>query len=195
MNDVNDPAPGQSLASPSGSIIQPYTGQVGGRLVLTTPMALKLSNTAIGTLYEGVYQYVQFLSTATAAAVRGQLCYWSNRANGVVTSDQTATNCSLWAGWFINVITKGNYGFIQISGRVTALSKSTVTKTTPAIGDLVVIDSSTSPTVDTLADATAITNGNAKLIVGTAIEALASGALKQIDAWPLRQVFPSIGGF
>ena len=57
LNDVNDPAPGVPLASPSGSIVQNYAGQMGGKLFLGSVTASALSDTAVGTLYGGVYQY------------------------------------------------------------------------------------------------------------------------------------------
>lgn len=198
LNDVNDPAPGQVLASPSGSIVQPYYGQIGKRLVLTEAMASTLSDTAIGTLHEGIYQYVQVLTGATAAPVLGQLAYWnsaSNQENGIVTTDQTATNCSNMAGVFLSAPSKGNYCWIQIAGLATMLFKSSITKVTPADGDLVLIDGSTSPRVDILADATNITSPTLKLLVGTCVGAASSNAASLVNMWHLRATMPPKYGF
>lgn len=197
LNLVNDPAPGVpvSTAQASGSIIQTYSGMVGKRLVLTAAMASKLSDTSIGTLYEGIYQYVNVLSSATASPVRGALCYWSSYENYVVATDQVATNAAKVAGVFINVITKGNYGFIQIAGKSSILMKATITKATPADGDLVVADGATSPRGDVLADATALTSPTAKLILGVSLGAGVSNTISLVDLWNIRQVMGGLGGF
>lgn len=170
LNDVNDPSPGVPLASPSGSIVQPYTGQLGGKLSLDAATALALSDTAIGTLYGGVYQYVKFKAGTTTAPARGQVVFWDDIDNYVVTPDATATNDSQIAGIVLNAVTKGNYGFIQIAGKASVLF-GTVTKVTPAIGDLVIVDSTPSPDANVLADATNITSPTAKLIIGKAVVA------------------------
>ena len=198
LNSVNDPSPGMSLVSPSGSIVQPFYGQIGKRLVVNTPQALALSNTTVGTLFGGIYQYIQILLTATAAPVRGALCYWSDYENGIVTTDPVATNAARLAGWFISAtanMTKGNYCFIQIAGKTSMLFKSTITKATPAIGDLVIADGATSPTVDILADATSITSPTLKLVAGVAITTPVNNSISLVDAWHLRQAFPGVGGF
>lgn len=188
LNDANDPAPGMTVASSqvSGSIIPSYLGQVGARVVLDADGAAKVSKTSIGTLYGGVYQYVQVLSSATANPARGALCYWSNRETYVVTTDQIVGNESLVAGVFLNPITKGNYGFIQIYGKASLLFKSTITKGVPAQGDLVVVDGATSPRGDVLADATALTSPLAKLILGTCLVAPISNAISLVELWSLR---------
>lgn len=181
LNDVNDPGPGTVLASPSGSIVQPYYGQLGARLFLGTTTALALSDTAVGTLYEGIYQYVQLLATATAAPLRGALVVWSSRDNFVVTTDVTATTLNSVAGVLINVPTKGNYCFIQVFGKASVLFKATTTKTTPAIGDVVYVDATPANDCDVLADATALTSLNWKNYLGIAITAPVGGAISQIS--------------
>lgn len=179
LNDVNDPSPGSILTSPSGSIVQPYTGQLGGKLSLDATAALSLSDSAINTLYGGVYMYVQFKAATTAANAKGQIVFWSDIDNYVVTPDATSTNDSLIAGITLNVVSKGNYGFIQIAGKATVLF-GTVTKGAPAVGDLVIVDATPNPLGNVLADATAITSPTLKLIVGKAIEAPATGGLKLV---------------
>lgn len=201
LNDVNDPNPGVivSTANVSGSIIQPYPGQVGKRLVCSYQTALALSDTAIGTLYEGIYQYVQFLSTESAAAVRGQLVYWSDYDNYIVTTDiATTTNKSgLFAGVILNVVTAGNYGYIQIAGKASVLFKATaITKgSTVAAGDLVLADGTTSPRGDVLNDASGLTMALGKLILGVAIATPTFGAVSTVDLWNLRQAIGGKTGF
>lgn len=195
LNLVNDPSPGNVVATSgvSGSIIQPYAGQIGKRLVVSSAQALDLSDTTIGTLFEGVYQYVQVLLGATAAPARGAACYWSDIDNAVVTTDQVATNAAKLAGFFLSAPTKGNYCYIQLAGKTSCLFKSTITKATPADGDLAVLDAATSPRVDVLADATAIVSPNLKLVVGVCLGAAVSNAISLVDVWHLRQMMG--GGF
>lgn len=185
LNDINDPAPGVPLASPSGSIVQSYGGQVGGKLWLGSVAALALSDTAVGTLFGGVYQYVKFKAASTTAPARGGLVVWDDRENFVVTPDVTATTVSGVAGVALNSVTKGQYGFIQIAGKASVLFKASTTKTTPAIGDLVIIDLTPSNVGDVLADATALVSPTAKLIIGVAIAAPVGGAISTIEFNPI----------
>lgn len=168
LNDVNDPAAGVPLASPSGSIVQAYGGQIGAKLTIGPGEATRLSDSAVGTLFEGVYQYVQFLGSMTATPTRGMICFWSDRANKVITCDVTAATQGKIAGVVLNSVTKGNWGFIQISGSASVQFKSTITKSTPANGDLVIVDQTPSSSADVLADATGLTSVTAKAIVGVA---------------------------
>lgn len=204
LNDVNDPAPGVPLASSSasGSIIQPYYGLVGKRLVLTAAMAKALSDTAIGTLYEGIYQYVQTKAASTAAPARGCLCYCQDYENYIVTPDVSATdpvlggpNPGLWAGVYISAPTKGNYCFIQIAGKASVQLKSGPTKTTPVMGDLVMADSTSSNKADVLVQSGNPTFTQIQLMLGTAINTPSSGAISLVDLYAWRQVFGGLGGF
>lgn len=180
LNTTNDAQPG-AQASPSGTIIQPYTGMEGGVLFLDATAAASLSATGQNTLFEGQYQYVQFLATATAAPAVGKPVFWSDRVNYIVTTDVTAATVSKVAGVVIFANTKGNWGFIQISGRATCLFKGTTTKTTPADGDLVVIDQTPALDFDVLADATTITSPILKTVVGVAYGAPVGGASSLVD--------------
>lgn len=179
LNDVDDPTPGQLVAQQSGSIIPTYPGQVGGLLVLSPTMAFAKSDTAIGTLYGGVYMYVRTLSTSTAAPARGCLCVWNDLENFVVTPDiGDATALGKFAGVYINAPTKGNYCFIQVAGKATCQFVSSVTDTTD--GNLVIVDQTPSNKVNAIADATAVTDKVAKSIIGVAMEATANSALKRV---------------
>lgn len=144
LNAVNDPVVGQTVTNG-----QPYQGQLGAVLVLNAAEALRLSNTTTGTLYGGKYQYVQFLSTQSGTTVVGGPMYWSDADNFIVTAD-VPTNGAGFAGVALNVVTKGNYGFIQVAGKA-ALHTAAVTKASPAIGDAVV--TSTIGIFDDLTDA------------------------------------------
>ena len=182
LNTADDPAPGVPLASPSGSIVQPYAGQVGGKLTVNNAEALGLSSTATGTLYRGVYRYVQFRLGATAANARGQLVFWYDRDNNIVTGDVAdATVTPFAAGVCLMANTKGNYGWIQVSGKASVKFKAATTKTTPAIGDVVMVDATPSNTGDVLADATGLTSPNGKNKIGIALEAPVGGAVKLVE--------------
>lgn len=176
-----DPAPGVPLTSPSGSIVQAYAGQVGAKLSVDTNEASNLSDPAASTLFAGIYQYVQFLSSSTASNARGQIVFWSTRSTYVVTPDVTAATSGLIAGITLAAVTKGNYGWIQIAGKAGVKFRASITKATPAAGDLVVIDSTPTDTADVLADATNITSPIAKTIVGVADAAPTGGAVSAVD--------------
>jgi len=167
LNNVNDPAAGQLLSSPSGSIVQPYGGQVGGKLTLSAKEAKQLSDPNTGTLYGGVYQYVQFLATSTASTNRGQMMFWFDRDNFIVTPDVNVATASKMAGIAINIVGKGNYGFIQVGGKAGVRMRLALTKAA-LDGDLVVLDGTPGPFGDVLADATALTSPLAKTIIGVA---------------------------
>lgn len=128
LNDVNDPLIGQSV---SGG--QEYVGQLGATMTLNASEALKFSNTTVGTLYGGKYQYVKFLSTQSGTTLKNGPVYWSDPDNFVVTAD-VPTNGASFAGVAINVPTKGNYAWILVVGK-SLLNVGTVTKSSPAIGD------------------------------------------------------------
>jgi len=184
LNSVNgDPAPGLpvSTASVSGSIIQPYAGQVGAKLSVDTNEASALSDPATGTLLAGVYQYVQFLSTSVAANARGQVVFWSTRGTYVVTPDVTSATQGLIAGVTLSVITKGNYGWIQIAGRATVKYKSALTATAPAAGDMVIVDQAPTFAVDDPTQTTALTPLQQKSVLGTAVVLPVAAALSAVD--------------
>ena len=182
-----DPAIGVPLTSPSGSIVQQYGGQLGAKLSLDTGEASNASDPAASTLFAGVYQYVQFASGSTASNARGQIVFWLTAASYIVTPDVTAATQGLIAGITLATITKGNYGWIQIQGRASVKFKSSITKATPAAGDLVVVDQgggTPTDTADVLADATNLTSPITKSILGVADVAPVGGTVTAVDlAW------------
>lgn len=164
LNDVNDPLVGQSVTGG-----QTYLGQLGNVEVLNADQALKLSSTTVvalvnvGTLYAGKYQYVQFKLTQSGTTIAGGPVYWDDADNFIVTAD-VPTGAPGFAGVAINVPTKGNYGWILVEGKCKCQPLDNTTKTTPAIGDNLVL--ATIGRFDDLADATAIDGTNFKLVVG-----------------------------
>ena len=184
LNSVNgDPAPGLPVSTTgvSGSIIQPYLGQVGGKLSLDTTEASGMSDPATATLLAGVYMYVQFLVSSVAANVRGQIVFWSSRATYVVTPDVTAATSGLVAGVTLSAITKGNFGWIQIAGRANVKYKGALTAVAPVAGDLVIVDQAPSNLVDDPTQSTALTPAQTKGILGTAVVLPVAAATSAVD--------------
>ncbi len=185
-----DPVIGQPNASVSGIPVIGYDGQLGKRYVVTgvnvgvaTNEATRLSNTTVGTLYGGVYQYVQVPSTATATPVIGNIAFWTDPTKMTVNADAAANSVQM--GVFINAITKGDYGWVQIGGLASVLFKTSITKATPAIGDLVIYDQTPSAKGDILADATNLTSVLARSFIGRAWNtAPVGGAVSEVIIWP-----------
>ena len=138
LNDVNDANSGGTIVSlPSGAPSPAVSQDIpGDRIVLDDATATALSDTSVGTLYGGVYMYVGTVSGATNAIARGQIAYW--RANELpggaaqgytVTSDVQPSSSvpTFIAGIFINAITKGNFGWIQVAGFANVLFDQTLT--------------------------------------------------------------------
>jgi hypothetical protein len=115
--------------------VQAVPGQLGSIQVLNSDQALLASDgvTGVSTLYEGTYQYVQFKLGQTGTTVAGGPMYWDDPDNFIVTAD-VPTNGMGFAGMALNVVTKGNYGWILVRGKALA-HFGVVTKATPAIGD------------------------------------------------------------
>ena len=141
LNDVNDVQPGGQQVSVPAGVTQVTANQVypGDRILLDDITAIGLSDTTVGTLYGGIYCYVGTLSSSTASPARGTAAFF--RAADLppafapplfqVTADAqpSAAIPTLFAGVFINAITKGNYGYIQIAGVCSVLYDSTVSGT------------------------------------------------------------------
>lgn len=176
LNDVNDTAAGGAILSvPAGAPV-PTTSQTfpGDRIVLDDAAALALSDTAVGTLYGGIYMYMGTLSSSTASPARGAGAFMRaadlpSALGGLyqVTADAqpSAAVPTLLLGAFINAVTKGNWGWIQIAGVVSCLFDSTIT--TAAVGNPVT--ARISPTVAGTFD------------VGVASAATLAGAIATVD--------------
>jgi hypothetical protein len=154
LNDVNDAAAGGVILSVPAGAPSPAVSQTiaGDRIVLDDVTALALSDTAVGTLFGGIYMYVGTFATSTAAPARGAAAFY--RAADLPTAlsalyqvsadaQPSAAVPTLIAGVFINAITKGNFGWIQMAGVAMCLFDSTIT--TAAVGNPVSVK--VSPTV------------------------------------------------
>jgi hypothetical protein len=134
LNDVNDSVAGGAVVSVPSGAPSPQVSQTlpGDRIVLDDATALALSDTAVGTLYGGIYMYVGATYTTTAPA-KGQIAFWTatNLTGGVYTvngdAQPTTAIPSYIAGIFINAITKAYYGWIQIAGLATVLFDGALT--------------------------------------------------------------------
>ncbi len=166
-------------------------GQLGKIISLNDVLAAKLSLAATGTLYAGLYQFVQFKTTSTNSHIRGGALIWNDRANFIVTPDATAITEGDFAGVGLMVNTKGNYGWIQIAGKASVKFRATVTSN--LVSDLI-LQLTTTQTFDAIADATGsyISGGTKGLknIVGVALEAPADAGVKLIS---LRLLNPNFG--
>lgn len=141
LNDVNDSVSGGTIfALPSPVQPPPYSAtQPGDAIIVDDSIAAALSDTTVGTLFGGIYTYVGTLSSAVAAPARGLAAFYraADLPSAVtalyqVTSDAqpSTTLPTLWAGVFINAITKGNFGWIQLAGVASCLFDSSVSAAT-----------------------------------------------------------------
>jgi len=113
----------------------------GDRLILGAEDATALSDTTIGTLYQGMYQYVLAKSGSTGTATRGRAVWWDTAVadlNYQVTPDETGSQATaLFAGVVItSTIAKGSYWWVQQTGRVFVRYKAAMTGT-PADGQAI----------------------------------------------------------
>ena len=193
LNLVNDPYCGGLLSSGTG--LAPKLGQLGKKLHMTQDEAYAryggskvINGVALPQLYSGIYQYVQFYASSSGSPAQGAVMFWQP-ANATVTSDglqsyivtpDPPTVPSNIAGIALNAVTKGNYGWIQITGLATVLFKTGITKATPVVGDLVVLDLTPTDTADVLADATNLTSVQARAIIGKAYDAPVTASLKRV---------------
>ncbi|HYT09002.1 MAG TPA: hypothetical protein VEL77_15260 [Rugosimonospora sp.] len=192
---VGDPAPGVvvSTANVSGSIVQPYSGMLGGKLTLSAADATVLSDTATGALYGGVYQYVRFLLTSTATAARGCLVRWVTptvaTALYVVTPDGSATGDNSCAGVALNATTKGNYDFIQTQGIAQVKVQASITAATPAIGDAIFVGTNANPQLADDMEGSTVSTILLRKFIGVALTA-APAASTVSPVWlALKQIF------
>jgi hypothetical protein len=186
LNTVNDPVIGGLVSSGTG--LSPRAGQLGKKGHMSQDEAYNRYNGQSPQLYGGVYQYVQFYLSSTAANAQGQVVFWrpasttlsaAGLESFIVTPD-APTVPSMIAGITLNAVTKGNYGWIQIAGLATVKFCAAISKTTPVVGDLVVLDLTPTDTADVLADATGITSVQARVIIGKAYDAPVSAGLKRV---------------
>jgi hypothetical protein len=198
VNRTGDPGAGVlvTTANVSGSIVQEYTGMIGGMLTVSQADVVKLEDTGTGVLYGGVYRYVKFLPVGSTACVRGGVALWldtsavSPTCYNVTNEGSTARN-NFPAGIFLNVVTKGYYDWIQVAGLASVKFKTALGTATPAIGDAVfVADTPASPQLaDDLNDSASITPKLLKQFLGVAehaapVSATVSAVLLDLGRWP-----------
>jgi hypothetical protein len=89
-----------------------------------------MSDTTVGTLYNGLYQYVQ-TAASTATPTLGHLAFWDTSvADSLyrVTPDESGTmGVENFAGVYINTLTKGYHWWILVAGGVNAVFANPLT--------------------------------------------------------------------
>lgn len=108
-------------------------------------------------LYAGAYMLVQKTTSITVAY--GQIAYWLDKANFIVTNAASGLEV---AGIFLNAITDSYYGYIKLAipgDEADVLIVDSPTKGSVAATNLV-MTSGTAGKGDVLADATALTGTN-----------------------------------
>lgn len=140
LNDVNDATQGGAInVAPTGlTLSQGQQTMVGDRIILDDATAYALSDTTVGTLYGGIYMYVNVSAGTAATSVRGCVAFFlsagithPNTYTVSMDPQPTTTNPTYVLGVFINGITKLNYGWVQIAGIASVLfDTTTITGTT-----------------------------------------------------------------
>ena len=125
-------APGANLAT------QYLQNIPGDRIILDPISANALSANNNVQLYSGTYRYYSTNNNSSSVPKRGAAAFTVN-GNGLVvatdalyqvTSDEPANNgYALFAGVFLNATTKGNYDWLQESGKATVKFRTTLTGT------------------------------------------------------------------
>lgn len=126
LNDINDAVAGGVIVSLPAGAPSPAVSQniPGDRIALDDATAAALSDTTIGTLLGGVYMYVKATSV-TRAISRGCIAFFKTADLGAASNsgyntysdpDPSAAVPTHVAGIYINAITSGNYGWIQVAG-------------------------------------------------------------------------------
>lgn len=182
---------GGALSSvPSGvsGASQAQQSRPGDRVMLSGVDALALSDTDVGTLYEGMYQFGQAVSGSVATATLARRMFWDTAESDseyAFTPDEDAgATVNLPQGIAITAtITAGYYWWIQISGKVDWHARASITGTAAAgaavfdaavgAGDPGVFD-----VLDTFADAAGLPQANR--LAGTAIELPVNNTTTQV---------------
>lgn len=157
-----------------------YSGQVGAYEFLSYSGAQKLSDTTTASatpLQGGKFQYVQFAADGTTYA-QGQLLYWKDETNYIVTNVAPSATSAAFAGICIAPVTQGNYWFVQTEGVAYCQFASTASSHTASVGVYGVVNTNT---VNSLADATAdATAGVNKLFIGIAKDAPSDAGITRV---------------
>jgi hypothetical protein len=194
LNQVNDSVSGGAItALPSGVTGPAYSQTIpGDRIVLDDVTALALSYTTTATLYGGIYEYDGSISGSTASPALGSPAFFRAADIGVIyqvtpDANPTAAVPTFLRGVYLNAVSKGNWGWIQVGGVATVKYQGTVTGTTA--GYLVTVGlSQTPPAFDAQVAAwTVVLAANG---VGVAIDAPSNAATGRVAMFqsPFRRV-------
>lgn len=185
LNTVDDATAGGGVASYAGGSGR-CPGALGSIVYLDTDNPTFYDST-VGTLYPGGYQRVHLVSTTVQAAARGRVAYWVDPTSSTVPFDVTAdATDGNQAGVFLNAITAGNYGYIQVEGLASVLFVNGITKATPAKKDLVYCTAGAG-TGDVLADATQVTSPILRRKLGIAEAAPTADTISLVKLFDLGQ--------
>lgn len=189
LNDTNDSVAGGTVtAAPSGVVISQFQQNIpGDRIILDDATALALSDTAVGTLLGGIYMYCTTPASSTAVAAVGSLAYFRPADLSVVGAAYIAapdaqpltTLPTYFLGVFINAISKGFSGWVQVMGIASVLFDSTVTST--VAGNMVIAKASAS--VASTADNITTTNPTAPVLaaaIGIALGTTATSTIAKV---------------
>ena len=200
---------GVAYASPSG-LVEPITGLtqasaivVGAFEELSRAEALALSDTAVGTLYEGVYQLVKMDSGASFGAnlLRGQILFWKPDANETfLVTNVEPTGVSMVAGIYIGPTGTSSkapsaaspYFYMQAfkDGVASVLFQANLSNNAPAAGDSVFTAGAGAGANNATADdlgggGTPVTLANSAnymgRFIGVAEEAPVGGQIKKVE--------------
>lgn len=149
-NAVGDTTIGGTLSTaPSGiGASQGEANLPGDRFIFSPADALAYQNNNTGNMFTGTYRYVASRNNSASSPAIGHAAFWDLTALGAnnigtgltdgqyqVTSDEAANiGVAMFAGVYINNFTKGNYWFIQESGKAFCKFRTALTGATPAIG-------------------------------------------------------------
>lgn len=178
LNTVNDSVIGNQ-AGITG--VSKFGGQLGKILWVSSEQIGQMFDSSVGTLYAGAYQYVKL--AASQSIVRGDLLYWdqgvaANTFTVTKAVNTTTANYQSFAGFALNVITAGQYGFIQVAGIASGLYVASITGT-KQIGGQVMGSVATAGRVDVIdAAITGLTQNN---FLGWAVSLPTDNTIGQIQ--------------
>lgn len=185
LNDFSSTPPSDPTFGPN--FIKGWAGQ---RFALDQKMALKFSNTNVGTLRNGIFQMVRARGAVLADWVVGRPVFWSDTTLFEATT--VAATTALLAGIAISIPSAlGDYLWIQTYGDVAGLYAGALTKAVPALNDPAVLSFAASlATLDVILDATSWTNVQQKIFAGRVNEAPVINVVKRIMLTQAIQVYP-----
>lgn len=203
LNDVNDAVVGGQIQSVPTSV--PATQGIqtlpGDRIILDDATAYALSDTVnVGTLYGGIYMYVQYSTTTRSAVVGGAAFFRAADVGNLAPTSPLTTSYvaygdaqpsttvpTLFLGVFISAPTLNYYCWVQIEGVATCLFDSSLTSTAAGSVVSVKISASVASTFDCGAFASTYAQGNANIVVaatvGTAIALPATSTKSTVSIW------------